>query len=382
MKSKLVLFLLFISALFVYSQDMVRINVNSNPSGASFTFTGSNNVYTTPTSLRFSKSLTYSITFTKPGYESKTISYRGGTGDIFVKLETEHSQEPPQQEDMVRVNINSNPSGASFTFTGSNNVYNTPTSMRFSRSMTYNLTFSKPGYESKTISYRGGTGDIFVKLDRKTSSYFLSVKANINGALVFINGRQYGKTPLNIKLEEGSYNITVKAGGYRDYNTSVNMNSNQSVFANLEHDQYTLSINSNVQGATVTINGRKAGNTPYNAVLNPGNYNIRVSADGYKTYSTSVNMSGDQNIYANLEPERMINIKVPQGAKIYINGKPQQLNWGNSRNPRDRKKWKTFTFYADSNSSRYNVKIDYYELVVEKSVEFNGATLTLFADFN
>ena len=218
---------------------MGRINVNSNPSGASFTFNGSNNVYTTPYSLRFSKSQTYKITFSKSGYVSKTISYRGGSGDINVKLERvqKKSDQNPGQEDMVRVNINSDPAGASFTMKGSNNAYKTPLSMRFSRSLTYSLTFSKPGYVSKTISYRGGSGDIFVSLDQAkqqksnpkknnknpvnkqkpdNTKRVIKISSNPNGAAFVIAGNpSVNFTPASMTFTKNkTYHITFTMPGY------------------------------------------------------------------------------------------------------------------------------------------------------------------------
>jgi hypothetical protein len=234
--------ILIILTNFIFSQDMVRVNVNSDPPGSTFVLSGGNDVMTTPTSMKFSKSVTYQITFSKPGYDSKTISYRGGNGDIFVKLEREHKQEQKPGPDMVRVNVNSDPSGATFVLSGGNDIMSTPTSMKFSKSVTYRITFSKSGYNSKTISYRGGTGDIFVHLEPQQQQHKpkpkvenkpikkqnpknndnipdmvrVNVYTNPQGAaFVLAGGHDIMFTPISMKFSRSvTYHITFTMPGY------------------------------------------------------------------------------------------------------------------------------------------------------------------------
>jgi hypothetical protein len=442
---KKLIFFIFLLTLFnllnLNSQGLVKANINTNPPGATWTISGSNDSGTTPDVGNFRQGRTYQITFSKPGFRNKTISYVGGSGNININLELDVI--PGSQ--LIKANINTNPPGATWTISGSNDSGTTPDVGNFRQGRNYQINFSKPGFKSQSKTYVGGSGDIFVDLERDRITYTLTVKSNVNGAVVFINGQQYGNTPLNANLDQGNYNISVKAGSFRDFNTSINLNSNQTVFANLEQNQltlsvngniagatvfvnnqqsgsipcnlslspgnysisvrkqgykdyninislnsnqniyanlessqFTLSINANVQGALVFINNQQVGNTPYNTTLNPGTYNIQVKLQGYRPYSTSINLTSNQNINANLEMERVLNIKVPFGAKIFINNQLQNTDWG--RDNRNREKWKTFTFFGSSNTSHYNVRIEYFELVVEKDVDFNGGTLTFLAD--
>jgi hypothetical protein len=75
---------------------MVRVNVNSNPPGAAFVIVGGRDIMFTPISMKFSRSVTYRITFTMPGFLPKTIVYRGGTGDIFVNMQIPPIKKPPK----------------------------------------------------------------------------------------------------------------------------------------------------------------------------------------------------------------------------------------------------------------------------------------------
>jgi len=52
----------------------------------------------------------------------------------------------------------------------------------------------------------------------------LSVTANVQGAEVFLNGSRVGNVPLSLNVIPGSYNVTVKASGFGDYNQSVVVN--------------------------------------------------------------------------------------------------------------------------------------------------------------
>ncbi|MBF0264427.1 MAG: SUMF1/EgtB/PvdO family nonheme iron enzyme [Gammaproteobacteria bacterium] len=86
----------------------------------------------------------------------------------------------------------------------------------------------------------------------------------------------------------------------------------------------TLTIRSNLNGDTVTINGEDKGSTRLDLKLKPGIYEIEVSKDGYSTWEQSIKLVAgvNQTVYAKLkENSRSITesitgmelIKVPKG---------------------------------------------------------------------
>jgi hypothetical protein len=65
-------------------------------------------------------------------------------------------------------------------------------------------------------------------------SYQVSVNANVNGALVFVNGQQVGQTPCATLLMPGSYTLLVRAPGFLDYQVPLNVTGPQSLDISLQ----------------------------------------------------------------------------------------------------------------------------------------------------
>jgi len=285
-----------------------------------------------------------------------------------------------RSQNTVQVKVNTNPSGAYFTI-GQSKYGPTPTTVPLINGQIYEITFTMTGYQTKTIQYKAGSGDINETLIPLT--YSLSISANINGADVYINGQMYGKTPLNLTLNGGTYSVLIKMSGYKDWTTTVNLTGNQSVNATLIPDTYTLSIGANVTGADVYINGQMYGKTPLNVTLSPGTYAILVKIKGYKDWATSVTLTGNQSINANLEMLRFIILSLPVGTKLWLNGKPYHLDWGNIKDDgsfddrddkRDKKeRYKDFKIFAETTNKFETVEIRYKNIVTGPlNVEFNN----------
>ena len=280
---------------------------------------------------------------------------------------------------VVNVNISTNPSGATFIFgSDTRNVKGpTPMNMQLNKGQLYEITFSKAGYHSKTITYKAGTGNINETL--QPIQYTLSVSSNVSGASVFVNNSFSGQTPVNLTLNAGNYNISIKANGYKDYNTSVNLTSNNSVNANLVLNTFVLSVSSNPAGAQVFVNNNLSGNSPLNLTLTPGNYNISVKAPNYKDYNTTVNLSSNSNINATLEPDLFAKFILPHDARVWIDGVEQQIKFRGERRRDRRGKDNTqeFTLYPTKGKRRCIIRIEYNDLEIEQPVDFDNTTKTL-----
>ena len=281
-----------------------------------------------------------------------------------------------RSQNTVQVRVNTNPSGAYFTI-GQSKYGPTPTTVPMIINQYYELTFTMPGYQTQTITYKAGTGDINVNLI--PLAYSLNITSSIAGADVYINGQLYGKTPLTLTLNGGNYSITIKMSGYKDWATNVNLSGNQNINATLIPDTYTLTIGANITGADVYINGQLYGKTPLNVSLSPGAYNILVKLDGYKDWATSINLTSNQNISANLEMLRFIILSLPVGAKLWLNGKPYHLDWGNIKDEDSddrnikRDKYKDFKIFAETNNKTETIEIKYrHTSTGPMNVEFNN----------
>ncbi len=344
----------------------VKVQINSNPQGAQvFVKKLTGPIGTTPLVGQFTLGDRYIITFTKAGYQDKIITYVCDGNPIFVNMESNIEKH--------KLTITSNINGASI-FANDNNIGNTPMSTRLQEGA-YNIRVTYPGYSDYTVAINlNSNQQIYANLQQMILQHKLTVNSNINGANVFVNDNKIGNTPMSTMFQAGTYNIRVSHHGFTDYTTSINLNSNQQIYANLQAMQSKLTINSNVNNASVFINGNKMGNIPLTALLTPGTYNISVRHHGYNDFNTTVNLSGDQTIYANLEPNFGININIPNGAQLYINGEKQNINWA------QQEFWKVFYFTSFKEFNQ--VKIRFHGIEIEKSIKFDNRTVSLIFDIN
>jgi len=163
----------------------------------------------------------------------------------------------------------------------------------------------------------------------------LTVKCNVSGAQVYVNGRLAGYTQPNFSqlLGAGDYEIVVKAKGYPDYKTSVRISRDPVIVnATLGAPQvvpppqilnYGLSVSANVNGAEVYVNGNLAGRTPFNGQVPQGSYAVVVKAPGYSDYSQNVVVNGPTRVNATLQAmtyQVSVTAANVHGATVFVNG--------------------------------------------------------------
>jgi len=85
-----------------------------------------------------------------------------------------------------------------------------------------------------------------------------------------------------------------------------------------------MEIDSNPSGATVYINGRREGQTPFKGDYGEGRYSIRLSkAPEYKDFTASLNVTSGQTTVKDytLPPNYILNVETtPEGADVIIDG--------------------------------------------------------------
>ncbi|HUW41376.1 MAG TPA: PEGA domain-containing protein [Rectinemataceae bacterium] len=188
------------------------------------------------------------------------------------------------------------------------------------------------------------------------------------GAQVYINGHLAGSTTPNFSflIPQGEVQIRVQKNGFRTFETVVRAGSypitlnvrlrgpgpeeRQPQWPQRQQPQWqqqpppppppapatvqqpqlfgygnSLSINANVPGASVFINGNPAGTIPFSASIPGGSYTILVRAPGYADFSQNVLVNGPVQIYANLQAQGFqLGIDAPNapGAQVIVNGSP------------------------------------------------------------
>ena len=162
---------------------------------------------------------------------------------------------------------------------------------------------------------RGGRGS--------TTNYTLRIASNAPNSRVFINAvAQTGTTPVEIELAAGEYEIVVRATGYRDYTTKVNLSRDLSINARLSPITYQLTVNAIPRGASVFIDGTERGQAPVTLTLQSSRYTLSVREAGHEEYESTVNLNRNLTVNASLKPVNFtlaIN-SIPRGASVYIDG--------------------------------------------------------------
>lgn len=324
----------------ISAQSKASVIIQCSQSGAQVFVDGRLSGNTSPTAtLSLPVGRTYAIKVSKPGFQdfNTSINLSAAGANIMVNLvpvgqpkpapapTPAPAPAPAPQAGKYSLSINSNPGGAGIQINGAI-VGTTPWSGNYPPG-TYRIMLGRPGYQqyNQTVTLNSNTQiNATLVPDQPTPpvNLGLSVNGNVQGAEVLLNGSSVGRIPLNTQVPQGSYNITVRAPGYADFSQSVVVNGPTQINAILQAIQVGLSVNANVMGAEVYLNGSMAGRTPLNLNVVPGSYNLTVRAPGYADYSQSVVVNGATQVNANLQPNQVglsVSANV-QGAEVYLNG--------------------------------------------------------------
>ena len=119
-----------------------------------------------------------------------------------------------------------------------------------------------------------------------SQQYPVTIRVKAPNASIFIDGNNVTGTIPSVMM--GSHTIQVTAPGFQDYSTVINVSAPVTLDVSLQQAGFLLTVNSNVNDATVIVNNQPKGSVPYSEYLPSGTYTVRVSAAGYNDYTTSV----------------------------------------------------------------------------------------------
>jgi hypothetical protein len=139
-----------------------------------------------------------------------------------------------------------------------------------------------------------------VNLQQLQPSFPLTIRVNVPGAAVSVDGTDVTGTVPSVFA--GSHIVQVTANGYRDYSTVLNVNGPMAIDVALQPMGFLLSINSNVNNATVSVNNSVQGPAPYSQYFAPGSYTVRVSAPGFVDYLANVTLNKPITLNIQLQP--------------------------------------------------------------------------------
>ena len=190
----------------------------------------------------------------------------------------------------------------------------------------YYILVSKKGYKTfyKWITI---DGNVYVtaklELNEKFSLDVRAIPANSKIEILDISQPYYK----NMKLEEGDYTIRVSKDGYETFEKTIKLDHHSYVTAKLEKNKkFSLDIRATHSNSKIEILG-VVESYYKNMKLNEGDYTIKVSKDGYKTFEKTIKLEHNSYVMAKLELNEKISLDVkvtPSNAKVRIlNIKPK-----------------------------------------------------------
>lgn len=138
----------------------------------------------------------------------------------------------------------------------------------------------------KQIVVKADVSEIFVIDAPKPIVGRLTVNSNPLGAMVEIDGKQQGNTPLSIEaIQIGEHSITLKTPDYKTISESFTIEEKRAT--NLDftlRNIARITIESKPTGAMLYMNGVNKGMTPFTEEMASGDYDIKAELKGFQKY--------------------------------------------------------------------------------------------------
>ena len=197
------------------------------------------------------------------------------------------------------VEISSTPSRSTVYLDGKE-VGTTPLLMNDVLVGSHRIVFKKEGYSSadKLVELQEGTENkVYVELSNMKE---VSIVSYPEGAIVTMDREYIGVTPLKTTLACGEHVFTFGKEGYNLEQVNIVVDGQTNTV-----DQHLslkeVEITSNPSKATVTIDGKSVGVTPYTTTFENGNHTIALTKSGYVSTSVSKAFPTSDSFHFDLE---------------------------------------------------------------------------------
>ncbi|MCP4350629.1 MAG: SUMF1/EgtB/PvdO family nonheme iron enzyme [Desulfobacterales bacterium] len=229
-----------------------------------------------------------------PAKDTNTVEIKDENHTERIEPEEEKPPEPLAKYNLV---VKTDPSGAEVKFISPDNLKYSPGVML--ESGDYEIEVSMEGFEkqSQPVIIKNGPWEKVVKLEREKVP--LTVRSNVHDDIVYIDGKEYGSTPLwNIVLETGKHVVTVRKEGYEPYEKPVDLKKDTPpVIAKLKPVIETVKVETEPEGADVFVNRKKEGISPLELKLPVTEEAIvSVAMAGYMPQKKAVEFPLENNV--------------------------------------------------------------------------------------
>lgn len=322
MRTAVIACLLAASA-FAQEKVQMRVNVTSQPSGATVIVDGMDRG-TTPITL-------FDLTPGRHHLKYRLAGY--GEADRFVDTEREGpfiEKNVVLQEVKGLLLLKTEPAGASIVIDGVT-IGQTPRLVtHLAAKDKYRIKLRKAGYQEQTIEVRfDGRRPLVREESLVPASGTVNVLSDPSGAEVTVNGIVRGTTPILVKeVPRGRAVVKFRLNGFEDEvrELAINAGDVQTLSVPMKGLPGTLRLTSVPEGARFYLNDEARGRGPLAIPgLRPGEYVVRAEMDGYGTMSKTVSIKNGESA---VEEFRLSNVMgrlevctSPAGAQVWLDGR-------------------------------------------------------------
>ncbi|OGV34419.1 MAG: hypothetical protein A2020_05090 [Lentisphaerae bacterium GWF2_45_14] len=179
---------------------------------------------------------------------------------------------------------------------------------------------------TKVLCSPGATAAVEIPMDPITASTL--IESTPQGAEVIIRGESVGETPLVLYNQSlGPRSAILKKIGAvnKEISWEITDDRPRYIKETLSSNLGNLIIRTEPSNATISIDGKPRGNTPFSAPIEEGNHSIKISMSGYSGHEQSILVLRDKtltkNISLQLLPGSVTISSSPPGAFVYVNDK-------------------------------------------------------------
>ena len=322
MRTAVIACLLAASA-FAQEKVQMRVNVTSQPSGATVIVDGMDRG-TTPITL-------FDLTPGRHHLKYRLAGY--GDADRFVDTEREGpfiEKNVVLQEVKGLLLLKTEPAGASIVIDGVT-IGQTPRLVtHLAAKDKYRIKLRKAGYQEQTIEVRfDGRRPLVREESLVPASGTVNVLSDPSGAEVTVNGIVRGTTPILVKeVPRGRAVVKFRLNGFEEEvrELAINAGDVQTLSVPMKGLPGTLRLTSVPEGARFYLNDEARGRGPLAIPgLRPGEYVVRAEMDGYGTMSKTVSIKNGESA---VEEFRLSNVMgrlevctSPAGAQVWLDGR-------------------------------------------------------------
>ena len=301
-----------------------RVNVTSQPSGATVIIDGKDRG-TTPVTLFDLTPGRHHLKYRLAGYveRDRFFSTNENPGPYIEKNEV-------LEEEKGLLLLKTDPEGCDIQIDGVS-VGRTPRLVtHLAVNGAYSVKFRKAGYQDQVINVKFEGRKPLVREEKLVlASGTIDISSEPAGAEVTVNGIVKGQTPLRVtEVPRGRATVKFRLDGFAEEvrELAINAGDVQALPIILKGLPGTLQLTSVPDGARFYVNNEAKGRGPLSVPgLKPGEYSVRAELEGYGTLTKTIRIDNGQS--AN-EEFRLSNVmgrvevrSSPVGAQVFLDGK-------------------------------------------------------------